>query len=385
MTGSGHERTAGKRAAVAALACLLLVTAAALALSVFLLADEIDEKRRSPEHPKVELDDQTKQAIEKGLKYLASHQEKDGSWREMVGRKINDTYVGQVDKHVGVTALACLSFMAHGDFPGRGKYGDNVERGLEFILNCVDMNGYVVYGESRMYSHAFATLFLAEIYGMSPREDLGDKLRRAVNAIVKAQNAQNAWRYKPDSQDSDISVTVCQIMALRAARNAGVAVPVQTIKRGIEYVKKSAAPSGAFYYQIFNERGFQIMSRTSLALTAAGVATLQAAGEYDSAEAKRGVDYLYRSYVGAYRSRSTIEREMRYSFEFLYGQYYAVQAMYQAGGRVWAEYWDRLKTELVAFQFTDGRWQDVVGSNYATAMATLIMQIPLDYLPIFQR
>jgi hypothetical protein len=278
-----------------------------------------------------------------------------------------------------------MSFMANGNFPGRGKYGENVERGLDFILSCLDMNGYVVYGQSRMYSHAFATLFLAEIYGMSPREDVGTKLRSAVNAIIKGQNAQGAWRYKPDSQDSDLSVTVCQVMALRAARNAGISVPVQTIKRGIEYVKRSAAPSGAFYYQIYNERGSRIMSRTSLALTAAGVTTLQAAGEYDSAEVKRGINYLYRYYVAAHRPRSTVEREVRHTFEFLYGQYYAIQAMYQAGGRNWSDYWKRLKAELLAFQYTDGRWQDLVGPNYATAMATLILQIPLDYLPIFQR
>ncbi len=378
------EQAASVRGLLGAL-CLLLVTAVVLLLTVILMADEVEEGEGNREHGKFELDDETKKAIEKGLQYLAAHQEDDGSWKDVVGRKINYSYVGAHDKHVGVTALACISFMAHGNFPGRGKYGENVERGLDFILSCIDMNGYVVYGSSRMYSHAFATLFLAEVYGMTTRRDVGDKLRSAVNAIIKGQNAQGAWRYKPDSQDSDLSVTVCQVMALRAARNAGIAVPVQTIKRGIEYVKKSVAPSGAFYYQIYNEQGFRIMSRTSLALTAAGVATLQAAGEYDSAEVKRGINYLYRNYVSAHRPRSTVEREVRQTFEFLYGQYYAIQAMYQAGGRVWSDYWRRLKTELCAFQYADGRWQDLVGPNYATAMATLILQIPLDYLPIFQR
>ena len=76
---------------------------------------------------------------------------------------------------------------------------------------------------------------------------------------------------------------------------------------------------------------------------------------------------------------------MRQSFEFLYGHYYAAQAMYQAGGKNWTGYWIRLKRELLEFQFEDGRWQDLVGPNYATAMATLILQIPLRYLPIFQR
>ena len=380
MRTNGGEK--GPAAGRVLLACLFGLV---LLLCVTLMADEIAGQPDFVAPVVEEMDPATKMAIEKGLAYLSLHQDEDGAWKDVVGRKINYNYVGSYDKHVGATALACITFIAHGDFPGRGRYGENVEKGLRFILKSLDMNGYVTHGESRMYSHAFATLFLAEVYGMSGGEDVGDKLRRAVDAIVRAQNAQGAWRYKPDSQDSDRSLTVCQVMALRAARNAGIAVPSNTIKRAIEYVKKSASPSGAFYYQIYDDRGFRTISRTSLALTAAGVATLQNAGEYDSREVKRGIQYIYRNYVGAHRPNNVVQREMRHSFEFLYGQYYASQAMYQAGGRNWSDYWDRVRSEILAFQYDDGRWQDLVGPNYATAMATLILQIPRRYLPIFQR
>lgn len=354
-------------------------------LPVILMADEITGEPDYVEPAVFELDPGTRTAIEKGLAFLAAHQEEDGSWKDWVGRKVNNRLMGNLDKHVGATALACMSFLAHGDFPGRGKYGENVQKGLRFILSTMDMNGYITYGDSRMYSHAFATLFLAEVYGMSGGRDVGEKLRCATDAIVRAQNAQGAWRYKPDSQDSDLSITVCQVMALRAARNAGIAVPTATIERAIKYIKKSAAPSGAFYYQIYDDRGMRTMSRTSHALTAAGVAALQGAGEYSGKEVQRGITYLHRNYVLAHRPKWVVENQMRHSFEYLYGQYYAVQAMYQAGGKQWSDYWARLKKELVTYQYTDGRWKDLVGPNYATAMATLILQIPLRYLPIFQR
>jgi hypothetical protein len=363
----------------------MLLVAVLFSLVVTLMADEVKEEPDFVEFNITELDPATLRAIENGLAYLAAHQEDDGSWKDWVGRKVNNRLVGKRDKHVGTTALACMSFIAHGDLPGRGKYGENVRKGLDFILNSLDVNGYITYGESRMYSHAFATLFLAEIYGMGVREDVGEKLRQAVGAIVRAQNAQGAWRYMPDSQDSDLSITVCQVMALRAARNIGVSVPAATIKRAIEYVKKSAAPNGAFYYQIYDGRGFRTMSRTSLALTAAGVAALQGAGEYYGKDVQRGIRYIYRNYVAAHRSRSLISMQMRQSFEFLYGHYYAAQAMFQAGGKNWTEYWIRLKRELLEFQYEDGRWQDLVGPHYATAMATLVLQIPVRYLPIFQR
>ena len=66
-----------------------------------------------------------------------------------------------------------------------------------------------------MYEHGFATLFLAEVYGMSPRDDLRDKLTRAIDLIVRTQNSEGGWRYQPRREDADLSVTICQVMALR--------------------------------------------------------------------------------------------------------------------------------------------------------------------------
>src|SRR4029077_3466038 len=80
-----------------------------------------------------------------------------------------------------------------------------------------------------MYGHGFGTLFLAEVSGMvhDPllREEVDRKLHAAVKLILGCQNSEGGWRYDPDGREADISVTICQIMALRAARNAGIFVP----------------------------------------------------------------------------------------------------------------------------------------------------------------
>ena len=101
-----------------------------------------------------------------------------------------------------------------------------------------------------MYGHGFATMFLAECYGMSPRPELREKLAKAVKIIVNSQNKEGGWRYQPVRADADISVTVCEIMALRAARNAGLFVPNETIDRAIDYVKRSQNADGGFMYMI---------------------------------------------------------------------------------------------------------------------------------------
>ena len=105
------------------------------------------------------------EAVERGLDWLAAHQNMDGSWTAQIGYKLNSDYrmTGE-SGHVGVTALSCMAFLAGGHLPGRGTHGDAVEAGLDFVLNAVKEDGYVTHGGTRMYSHAFATLFLAEIF-----------------------------------------------------------------------------------------------------------------------------------------------------------------------------------------------------------------------------
>jgi hypothetical protein len=88
--------------------------------------------------------------------------------------------------------------------------------------------------------------------------------------------------------------------------------------------------------------------------------------------------------LGSDRRESVLEAG-RQTFDYYYCHYYAIQAAFQAGGNYWSSWWSRIRSQLLQLQYSDGRWEDLVGPNYATAMATLILQIPLQYLPIFQR
>ena len=85
-----------------------------------------------------------------------------------------------------------------------------------------------------------------------------DKLSLAVQLIVDSQNKEGGWRYNPKKEDADISVTACQVMALRAAHNAGLHVPQETMKKAVEYVKKCQNRDGGFCYMLSvgGESGF---------------------------------------------------------------------------------------------------------------------------------
>ncbi|MCA8967847.1 MAG: terpene cyclase/mutase family protein, partial [Planctomycetes bacterium] len=180
-------------------------------------------------------------AVDRALEWLAEHQNADGSWSGDIGYKLNQNYevAASVVPHVGVTALAGLASLAAGHLPGRGRYGDVIGRATDYLIGRINESGNITHNGSRMYSHAFATLFLAEVYGMTERYDMRDKLQRAIDFIVDCQNEYGSWRYAPHAAESDMSITVCQLNALRGARNVGIRVPKSTIDRAKEYIAES--------------------------------------------------------------------------------------------------------------------------------------------------
>lgn len=339
------------------------------------------------------------QAVDRGLAYLAATQTADGSWIAKIGYKLNNSYnhTSEDRGHLGVTSLACMAFLAGGHLPGRGAYGPAVERGLDFVLNCVQEDGYITYAGTRMYDHAFATLFLAEICGMTHREDVKKKLQKAVDFIVKSQNNEGGWRYEPYASESDMSIVVCQVIALRAARNIGIRVPKSTVDRAARYVVDSAvtkeqeggfggrpnifggeAGIGTFHYQK------DVHSRSSFPLTAAGVTALYGLGIYSDDLIVKGLDYLRTTLSNFDRDGENARRGHYY---FWYGHYYGVQAMYTAGSPYWEPYFEELRSVLLPMQRADGSWPNEIGPGpaFGTAMAALILEIPYRFLPIFQR
>ena len=178
-----------------------------------------------------------------GMEFLLGQQNEDGSF----GR-------GRYGRNVGIASLCALSLMADGHMPGQDKYGYAIKKTLDFILSCSTETGLIASkttSHGPMYGHGFATLFLGEIYGMNPQDTrVRDTLVRAVNLIINSQNDEGGWRYNPVPYDADVSVTICQVMGLRSARNAGIKVPRETIDRAVRYVQRCQNPDGGFRYMI---------------------------------------------------------------------------------------------------------------------------------------
>ncbi len=322
---------------------------------------------------------ETRSAIDRGLEYLTSTQHRDGSFGDR----------SQFQGSIAVTSLAALAMMSGGHQPGRGKYGANVSRALEYVLGKEqnDPAGYLHYrGSNRqvgMYDHGFGTLFLAEVFGMVPdrsqQTQLQGTIERAIRLIETTQNREGGWRYDPMPQQADVSVTICQIMALRSARNAGFVVNPNVVKKCVKYVRSCQNTDGGYSY--FSGQGGSAFARS-----AAGLVALYSAGVYEGEEIDRTLAYLAR-----FNPSMPVSRREVPDMHWYYGQYYAAQAMWTAASRrprFWNEWFPAIRDDLLkrVHNRSDGSWNDYMTCNhYATAMALIILQIPNNYLPILQK
>ena len=330
-------------------------------------------------------------AAEAGLAWLAREQQPGGAWLGDVGHKQGDDYLVLVPEaaqrheasgHVGVTALAGLAFLAGGHVPDRGRYGKVVRAALDYVVRCVGDSGYITDSGTRMYSHAFATLFLAQAHGTVRDRPVRLGLERAVHLITDCQNSLGAWRYNPFATDADLSVTVCQLQALRAARNIGIHVPRATIDRALAYVTASrlreGRDAGLYTYKIHGRGAFT--KNREYAVNAAALTSLFSAGVHDPELSEPALRFLADEYP-------RLAAWYPDHYYFWYGNFYAAQAFWQAGGARSDAFHERIATDLLRRQRSDGRWRNDVGPGdaFATAVACLVLELPMQFLPIFQR
>ena len=329
---------------------------------------------------------ETQAAIDRGLSALARSQLDDGSF--------SDRFNGA---SVGITALAGLALMSGGHQPGRGRYGRMVSKALEYVMASANgpNPGFLTTPESQgntfrgqgdqkaMYSHGFGCLFLAEACGMLPDPARQRKARgvleQAVAYTVAAQNREGGWRYDKVPPTADVSVTVAQMMALRAAKNAGVFVRKNVIDAAAQFVRDCQTADGGFSY--FRGQGGGRGVYSAFARSAAAIVGLYSAGVYEGKEVEAGLRYLRQFVPGRQFALGEIPPKHYY-----YGHYYAALAMWTAGGEYWSRWFPAIRDELLTkSRQAGGAWTDPQGTAYATAMALIILQLPNNYLPILQK
>ena len=310
-----------------------------------------------------ELTAKASQAIDRALKHLLSRQQKDGSFVRL-GRKGEGSY------HVAVTSLTLMAFMANGHFPGFGPHGEQLDRAKKFLLDHAKsrQDGYL---GTTMYEHGLATLALSELWGMTrdrqDDDDIQKALEAAVEVILRSQNPDGGgWRYQPVAQNmQDTSVTVMVFVSLASARQAGIMVPTSTIKRVERYLEGAWNPeTGGFSYAPLGSK-----RQVTHACSGGGAYAAQLAGLRGTEVVNATIRYLKKVDV------------TKGGGHYYYANYYAIQAMVQAGDKEYADWYPKIRDALIAKQRKDGSW----GDGHETPMAIITLATPHRYIPIYQR
>jgi len=306
----------------------------------------------------------TQKAIASGLNYLKNNQHEDGSFG-------NGPYRGSV----GITSLCGLALLSGGHSPGVGPFGPAVDSAVDFVMGKEDprqrgfLHNAAASPHGPMYNHGFAVGFLAKALADFRDKKRAEKLRevldRAVLLTLASQSTDKSWRYQPTPKDGDVTVTACQVCALRAARDAGTQMPREALDGAAGYIKKCQEEGGGFRYMPAG-------GTAGWARTAAGLLALYCAGVTRGPEIDRAQAYLLKNRPDPKAARPDMH--------YYYGHYYAALATWAAGGDTRKAWYPAARDELLARQGADGAWVDQIDVHYATAMALIALQAPNGFL-----
>ena len=332
----------------------------------------------------------SERALQKGLEWLARNQGPEGNWNS------ND---------LGLVGMGALAFLSAGYLPGRGRYGNTVQRALNFVTRNAKPSGLLNISNAQrdMYNHGLAAFALGQAYGMTNDKVLSNVLDKSLKLISNTQAEDGGWDYRARRQGRghDLSLVVMQAKALRGAMDSGLEVSpevvgsaIQSVRRyyksrsgknGLSNPKAAMLEAGQFTYS---------GGHGTLAMAACGVVCLQEFGQYADWRIGKNLDVIQAA-IG--RDSSPGARNGKLPCEDAYTLYYVGQALYQVGGKRWRESYPRLRDYLVASQMLnagesaqDGLWRDhkrvggQPGDLYGTAVACFVLAMPNRYLPILQ-
>jgi hypothetical protein len=299
-----------------------------------------------------------------------------------------------------MTGLSGMALLMQGSTMKEGKYSDRIRKAVDWLTARSMANGMLgnpnIPGEAGryMYGHGFALLFLSCVYGEEDEGDrrrkLEDVLTRAVVFSGRAQTTRGGWGYVSAADGSDFdegSVTITQVQAVRAARNAGIVVPKEIIDKAVKYLKDSTRGGGVIYSLAGGGGG-----EGRPALTAAAITCGFSAGEYNAPVVKEWFKFC--------RDHIPLGTGGRIGHDE-YTHYYYAQSLYVLGDEGWAKMfpgskeseqltWSKYRKatfdNLVRSQGADGSWQGGhVGPVFITAVHLTILQLDNAALPIYQR
>lgn len=381
-----------------------------------------------------------------GLRWLARHQNEDGSWSATaLADRCDPDHACDVSKasrigtyDEGLTSLALLAFLGAGFsheskpwFKDRERNdkkvvtGEVVRRGLKWLVDHQNSDGS--FGKDRvfLYNHALATMALSEAYGLTQARYWHDPAQRAATFLAQAQRPNPSgvglwgWRYAPRQEierfrgsdsidenfkkelfDADTSVTGWAVMALKSARMAGLEVPEENFAGALAFARWVSREDGLCGYVDPKGAGAKVTGPDDqFDYHPAGMSALSmcirafAAHDLDDPFLEPAAKRLVADLPSVSKDKLSVD---------YYYWYYASLALFQfdgpdsprARGNVWTPWNKAMQKAVLDLQergkgcgeggwLVPDRWSHSGGPIYATALNVLTLEVYYRYANAF--
>lgn len=319
---------------------------------------------------------EAEEVVEKGLEWLKATQNEDGSWEKK--------------SKAAMTGFAVLAYLGRCETPLSEKYGESCLEGITYLVNLgLQTKGKLSTNLTENwwpYEHAIATYAICEATTFCKQlnitvPNLPEVAKMATEFIIDNQHkTSGGWDYSYDrdsGRGGDLSIAAWHVQALKAASHTGLEFKgmSRASRDAVKYVKSMQDKSGGFGYSKPDKPSGK---GTYFTMTGGGVLGLQMWGEENSAEVRKGAEYILKN--------SKFEYDSKYSD--LYAHYYEAQAMMIRGGEEWNRYNDMFKDQLVTSQEPDGGWKmpgenahQIGDKHYRNCLAILMLEVYYRFLP----
>lgn len=347
----------------------------------------------------------TEDAVNLALKYLADNQKHNGSWDPNDGFQRRPSWATLDNGYRGaITALCTLPFLAAGHSPDHGKYKKEVRRAVEWLMENQTSDGGISYkGVSEMYTHTVAALALCEAYGLSKDEEIGNAAERAVRYLERTQGARGGWDYNAavtatdrSFERNDLSISGWAVLALKSAKAVGIKVNKHTMDALSDLYDRHSLKSGETYYAD-RSHGQLDPHRKGIGMVGVGLTSRVILDRGRFEVRNFAAEQLLLENVPTWEKF----REPSYgandpNFNTFYGVYYGTLGMFllnNGQGPAWEKWNKSLKSMLLENQVMSGSrkgsWPaadswigPIMGDFYSTALGALSLEVYYRYNPM---
>jgi hypothetical protein len=344
-------------------------------------------------------DDNVTASIKKGVAWLRGHQEKDGSYGAPRNVMFNESFATIHTYEAWTYATTGLCAMAFSDCGGTAEDFACLDKAVDFLIHAPIPKRVSDWDTDNVWGYAYGVQALAHLL-VQPRFEkdarrpaMVARAQELIAALARWQTPSGGWAY----YDMDATTippvwatsftTSAAVIGLLDAKEAGLDVDERVLGKALACIEHTHLPNGAYTYNvstISSPAGLEWIDQVkgSLGRIQVGNVALFRAGRLDARQARWGLEqfFRYHKFLAVAREKP-IPHESWYkvaAYFFLFGHYYASQAIecLPAGER--APFAKQLEEKLMEIQEDDGAFWDFHISEYTrcygTAFAVMALQ-----------